>query len=148
MSFPNAWGLLREREGGGGDGHLFWIVPLMGVGLNSSGDPGRGSSCWGLVLSKEVGLLVGLSGGGGGWFWGESGVGAWTGLEVGVGLNSKGEELWLTDSILLIRGMHGVTESTSLNWLFGVSCMLLMLSSCVWGGGSDSISGDVIGPSV
>ena len=32
----------------------------MGVGLNSSGDPGRGSSCWGLVLSKEVGLLVGL----------------------------------------------------------------------------------------
>ena len=44
---------------------------------------------------------MGLSGGGGGWFWGESGVGAWTGLEVGVGLNSKGEELWLTDSILL-----------------------------------------------
>ena len=70
-----------------------------------------------------------------------------TGLEVGVGVNSKGEELWLTDSILLTRGMHGVTESTSLNWLFGVSCMLLMLSSCVWGG-SDSISGDVIGPSV
>ena len=128
----------------GGDGHLFWLV---GVGLNSSGDPGRGSSCWGLVLLKEVGLLVGLSGGGGGWFWGESGVGAWTGLEVGVGLNCKGEELWLTDSILLIQGMHGVTESTSLNWLFGVSCMLLMLSSCVWGG-SDSISGDVIGPSV
>ena len=46
-----------------------------------------------------------------------------------------------------LRGMHGVTESTSLNWLFGVSCMLLMLSSCVWGG-SDSISGDVIGSSV
>ena len=67
-----------EGEGRGGDSHLFWIVPLMGVGLNSSGDPGRGSSCWGLVLSKEVGLLVGLSGGGGGWFWGESGVGAWT----------------------------------------------------------------------
>ena len=64
-----------------------------------------------------------------------------------MGLNSKGEELWLTDSILLIRGMHRVTESTSLNWLFGVSCMLLMLSSCVCGG-SDSISGDVIGPSV
>ena len=62
-----------------------------------------------LTLLKEVGLLVGLSGGGGGWFWGESGVGTWTGLEVGVGLNSKGEELWLTDSILLIRGMHGVT---------------------------------------
>ena len=46
-----------------------------------------------------------------------------------------------------IRGMHEVTESTSLNWLFGVSCMLLLLSSCVWGG-SDSISGDVIGSSV
>ena len=81
---------------------------FMGVGLNSSGDPGRGSSCWGLVLSKEVGLLVGLSGVGGGWFLGESGAGAWTGLEVGVGLNSKGGELWLTDSILLIRGMHGL----------------------------------------
>ena len=64
-----------------------------------------------------------------------------------MGLNSKGEGLWLTDSILLIRGMHGVTESTSLNWLFGVSCMLLMLSSCVLGG-SDSISGDAIGSSV
>ena len=108
--------IVEGEGGGGGDGHLFWIVLLMGVGLNSSGDPGRGSSCWGLVFSKEVGLLVGLSGGGGGWFWGESGVGEWTGLEVGVGLNSKGEELWLTDSILLIRGMHGVTESTSLNW--------------------------------
>ena len=64
-----------------------------------------------------------MHGGGGGWFWGESSVGAWTGLEVGVGLNSKGKELWLTDSILLIRGMHGVTVSTSLNWLFGVSCI-------------------------
>ena len=30
-----------------------------------------------------------------------------------MGLNSKGEELWLTDSVLLIWGMHGVTESTS-----------------------------------
>ena len=29
--------------------------------------------------------------GGGGWTWGESGVGAWAGLVVGVGLNSKGE---------------------------------------------------------
>ena len=120
---------------------------MLGVGLNSSMDPDRDSSCWGLVLWEEVRLLVGLSGGGGGWSWVESGVGAWTGLAVGVGLNSKGEGLWLTDSILLIRGMHGVTESTSLNWLFGVSCMLLMLSSCVWGG-SDSISGDVIGSSV
>ena len=46
--------------------------------------------------------------------------------------------------ILLIRGMHRVIKSTSLNWLFGVSCMLLMLSSCIWGG-SDSMSGDVIG---
>ena len=65
----NAWGSLRER---GGDGHLFWIVLLAGVGLNSSGDPGWVSSCWDLVLWKEVGLLVGLSGGGGegGWSWG------------------------------------------------------------------------------
>ena len=60
---PNAWGLLREG-GGGGDGHLFWIVLLAGVGLNSSGDPGWVSSCWDLVLWKEVRLLVGLSGGG------------------------------------------------------------------------------------
>ena len=83
---------------------------MLGVGLNSSMDPDRASSCWGLVLWKEVRLLVGLSGGGSGWFWGESGVGTWTGLEVGVGLNRP--RLWLTDSKLLI---HGVTESTSLN---------------------------------
>ena len=35
----NAWGLLKER--GGGDGHLFWIMLLVGVGLNSSGDLGK-----------------------------------------------------------------------------------------------------------
>ena len=69
MSSPNAWGSLRERWGVGGDGHLFWII--LGVGLNIPMDPDRDSSCWGLVLWKEVGLLVGLSGGGGGWFWGE-----------------------------------------------------------------------------
>ena len=69
--------------------------------------------------------------GGGGWSRGESGVGAWAGLAMGVGLNSKREGLWLADSILLIWSIHGVTESTRLNWLFGVSCMLLMLSSCV-----------------
>ena len=64
MSSPNAWGSLRER--GEGDGHLFWI--MLGVGLNSSMDPDRGSSCWGLVLWEEVRLLVGLiEGGGGGW---------------------------------------------------------------------------------
>ena len=74
---------------GGGDGHLFWV--MLGVGLKSSMDPDRDSSCWGLVLWEEVRLLVGLSGGGGGWVWGESGVGAWTGLAVGVGLNSKGK---------------------------------------------------------
>ena len=33
--------------------------------------------------------------------------------------------------------LYGVTERTNLNWLFGVSCMVLILSSCV-GGGSDS----------
>ena len=37
---------------------------------------------------------MGLSGGGGGWFWGQSGVGARTGLAVGLELNSKGEGLW------------------------------------------------------
>ena len=72
------------------------------------------------MLQKEVRLLVGLLGEGGAC--GESGVGTWTGL--GVGLNSKEEELWLIDSKLLVRGIHGVTERTSLNWLFGVSKML------------------------
>ena len=90
----------------------------------------------GASVMEEVRLLVGLSGGGGDWFWGESGVGTWTGLAVGVRLNSMGERLWLTDSI---QDMHGVTESTSLNRLFGVSCMLLMLSSCVWGGGGGGV---------
>ena len=37
---------------------------MLGVGLNSSTDPDRGSSCWGLVLWEQVRLLVGLSGGG------------------------------------------------------------------------------------
>ena len=35
----NAWGLLKER--GWGDGHLFWTVLFVGVGLNSSGDLGK-----------------------------------------------------------------------------------------------------------
>ena len=38
MLSPNAWGSVRER---GGDGHLFWIMLLVGVGLNSSGDPDK-----------------------------------------------------------------------------------------------------------
>ena len=83
-----------------------------------------------------------LVGEGGGWSLGESGVG--TKVRLDVGLNSRGEVLSLTDSKLLIRGTQGVTERTSLNWLFGVSWMLLMLSSCIWGC-SDSISGEVIG---
>ena len=83
------------------------------------------------VLQKMIRLLVGLSGEVGGWFWGQSGVGTWTRLEVGVGLNSRGEGIWLTDSKLLIWGMHWATESTRLNWLFTVSRMLSMLSSCV-----------------
>ena len=69
---------------------------------------------------------------------GENQVGTWAGLKAGVGLNSGGEGLWLTDFKLSLQGMQGVTERNSLNWLFGVSCMLVGLSSCVWGG-SDSI---------
>ena len=46
---------------GGGDGQLFWIMLLVGVGLKSSGDPGRDFSCWELLLQ---GLLVGLGRGG------------------------------------------------------------------------------------
>ena len=77
-----------------------------------------------------------LVGEGGGW---SSGVGTKVRLEVG--LNSRGEVLSLTDSKLLIRGIQGITERTSLNSLFSVSWMVLMLSSCIWGC-SDSISGD------
>ena len=46
----------------GGDGHLFWIVLLVGVWLNSSGDPGKDCLCWKLVLWK-VGGLSGVLGG-------------------------------------------------------------------------------------
>ena len=61
-----------------------------------------------------------------------------------MGLNSGGEGLRLTDFKLSLRGMQGVTERNSLNWLFGVSCTVFRLSSCVWGG-SDSGSGELIG---
>ena len=72
-------------------------------------------------------------GGGDGWSWGELGVGACGWVELGVGLNSWGEELCLY-SKLLARGMHGVTDRSSLNWLFGVSCTVFVLSSGVGGG--------------
>ena len=71
---------------------------FVGVGLNSSG----------LLLQEEVRLVVGFSGGGGGWFWGRSPVGAWAGLELCVGLQ-------LTDLKLLVRGMQGVIERVGLN---------------------------------
>ena len=58
-----------------------------------------------------------------------------------------GEELLLIYSKLLVRGMHGGTDRASLNWLFGVSCTVLVLSSGI-GGGSNRISGEVIGSSV
>ena len=61
-----------------------------------------------------------------------------------MGLNTGGAGLPLTDFKLSLRGMHGVTERNSLNWLFGVSCMVSGLSFCVWEG-SNSISGDLIG---
>ena len=66
---------------------------------------------------------------------------------VGGGAKQLGEELWLLYSKLLVRGMHGVTDRASLNWLFGVSCTVLVLSSGI-AGGSDRISGEVIGSSV
>ena len=53
--------------------------------------------------------MVGLSGGGGDWFWGESPVG---------GLNSGGRGgVQIADFSLSIRGMQGVTDRNSLNWL-------------------------------
>ena len=60
-----------------------------------------------------------------------------------MGLNSGGEGLQLTDFKLSLQGMQGVTKRNSLNLLFGVSCMVFGLSSCIWGG-SDSISGELI----
>ena len=79
--------------------------------------------------------MVGLSGGGGDWFWGES---------QGRGAKEWGERLQLADFSLSIWGMQGVTDRNSLNWLFGVSCIVFTLSSCFsWG--SDSVSRKVIG---
>ena len=43
-----------------------------------------------------------------------------------VGLNSGGEGLRLTDFKLSLRGMQGVTERNSLNWLFGI-CWAVIL---------------------
>ena len=84
-------------EGGGDEGH---DMPFVGVGLNSSG----------LLLQEEVvRLVVGFSGGGGGWFWGRSPVGVWAGLELCVGLQ-------LTDLKLLVRGMQGLNNSGLLLW--------------------------------
>ena len=81
-------------EGEGGDGHLFCIVLLLGVGLNSSR----------LLLREEVRLVVGLSGGGGGWWWGGgSQVGAWAGLEAGM-------SLWLTDFKVFVRDFKALPK--------------------------------------
>ena len=113
------------------------VMLFLGVGLSSSGDPSINCSCW------HVGLAVGLSLGGC-WSRLKSGVGGWVGLEVGVELNSRGEGLQLPESQLFVRGMQGITERNSLNRLFGISYVVLTLSSCVWGG-SDSISRGVSG---
>ena len=48
-------------------------------------------------------------------------------MGVHVGLNSRGEGLWLTGFKLFVQGMQGVTERISLNWLFGISCIMLIL---------------------
>ena len=74
------------RVRGGGDGHLSWIMLLVGVGLNCSGDPDK-TLCWELVSREEVRPLVGLSGG---VVAGSRGSREGIRLEVGVGLNSRG----------------------------------------------------------
>ena len=66
-----------------------------------------------------------LVGEGGGWSLGESGVGTKVRLEVE--LNSRGEILSLTEYKLLSQGIQSVIERTSLNWLFGVSWIVLIL---------------------
>ena len=50
MPSPSAWGLLRE---GRGDGHLSWVLLLVGVGLNSLGDPDGDSSCMLRASARE-----------------------------------------------------------------------------------------------
>ena len=64
-------GIVEGREGG--DGHLSWVVLLVGLGLNSLGDLDKDASWWELVLQEAVRLVVGLSGGGCGWSWGSQG---------------------------------------------------------------------------
>ena len=44
----------------------------------------------------------------------ESGIGTWAGLEVGVGLNSRGKWLWLTESKLLVWLMKRPAHLTML----------------------------------
>ena len=63
-------------------------------------------------------------------------MGGWAGLEVGVGLNGMGEGLQLPDIKLFVRGVQEITERNNLNWVFGVSCIVLTLSTCVLGGKS------------
>ena len=59
MCSPDAWGLLRERRGGG-DGHLFSVMLCVGVGLNSTDDSDEASSCLELLLGAWVRLEVGV----------------------------------------------------------------------------------------
>ena len=63
---------------------MFSVMLRVRVGLNSTGDSDEASLCSELLL------------------------GAWAGLEVGVGLQ-------LTDLKLLVQGMQGVTERVGLN---------------------------------
>ena len=85
---------------------------------------------------------MGLGGMGHGWSWGELGVEACGGVGLGVGLNSWGEELWLHSKLSTCTG-HAWCYRQGQSEL-AVWCLL---SSGV-GGGSDRISGEVIGSSV
>ena len=60
---------------------------------------------------------------------GESGVGAWAGLKVVVGLNSTGEGLWLKHSKLLVWGMPSITREEPS--LLEYSCLLQMEYLCL-----------------
>ena len=112
---------------------------FVGVALNSLGDPDYNCSYWyvRLVLGY-VGVCV--WGGRGGWSWGESGVGEWARLEVGVGLNSRGGDAQniLPHAGNLVRGMQGVTERTMAVWhlLYHVDTVILRLRlrQYIWGG--------------
>ena len=110
-----------------------------------------------MLGTSITGTIGGARWGGGGgecvWSWGKLEVGTWAGLGVGVGLNSRGEELWLIYSKLLLWGMHGVTREDQSE--LTVRCLLYSADAVVlhWGrlrqylrGGDGFVNVNPLGP--